>query len=169
MVARSSAEEPWRWSFTGTSDWQPPITGSGLSGVIDWEFAHVGDPVEDLAWPLVRAWRFGQDGNRLGGIAGVEQYLAHYNKLTGREVGMEELFFWELVGDVKWAVGCLTQARRHLSGKERSVELASLGRLASEVEWEIVDLVEKAEKAEKASAGAAPVTARAAGNPKGAE
>jgi len=31
----------------------------GLVGVLDWEFAHVDDPVRDLAFSLVRAWRFG--------------------------------------------------------------------------------------------------------------
>jgi aminoglycoside phosphotransferase (APT) family kinase protein len=30
--------------------------GDHLVAVLDWEFAHVGDPVEDVAWPLVRAW-----------------------------------------------------------------------------------------------------------------
>jgi aminoglycoside phosphotransferase (APT) family kinase protein len=119
------------------------IAESGLTGVIDWEFAHVGDPVEDLAWPLVRAWRFGQDGLRLGGIGPIDAYLARYNAATGRDVDRASLFFWEVVGNVKWAIGCLTQARRHLSGKERSVELASLGRLAAEVEYEIVHLCEK--------------------------
>lgn len=119
------------------------VDEEGLTGVIDWEFCHVGDPAEDLAWPLVRAWRFGQDGLRLGGIGPVDAYLARYNARTGRDVGRESLFFWEVMGNVKWAVGCLTQARRHLSGKERSVELASLGRLAAEVEYEIVDLVER--------------------------
>ena len=122
------------------------VGAEGLTGVLDWEFAHVGDPVEDLAWPLVRAWRFGQDASRLGGIAPVDAYLARYNEATGRDVDRASLFFWELMGNVKWAIGCLTQARRHLSGKERSVELASLGRLAAEVEYEIVHLVQKGGK-----------------------
>ena len=41
----------------------------GLVAVLDWEFAHLSDPVEDLAWPLVRAWRFGADDKHLGGVA----------------------------------------------------------------------------------------------------
>ena len=36
--------------------------------MLDWEFAHLSDPIEDLAWPLVRAWRFGADDKHLGGI-----------------------------------------------------------------------------------------------------
>ena len=31
----------------------------GLRAVIDWELAHLGDPMEDLGWLCVKAWRFG--------------------------------------------------------------------------------------------------------------
>ncbi len=115
----------------------------GLVGVLDWEFAHLGDPAEDLAWPLVRAWRFGTDNLRLGGIGEVEPYLERYNVLTGREIGLDHLFYWEVAGNVRWAIGALNQARRHLSGQERSVELAILGRLAAEVEYEVLELIER--------------------------
>jgi aminoglycoside phosphotransferase (APT) family kinase protein len=116
----------------------------GLVAVLDWEFAHLADPVEDLAWPLVRAWRFGADDRRLGGIADAGRYLERYAELTGVEVNEAELLAWEVFGNVKWAVGCLTQSRRHLNGQERSVELAVLGRLAAEMEYELLDLIDRA-------------------------
>ena len=116
----------------------------GLVGVLDWEFAHLDDPVRDLAFSLVRAWRFGVGGKRLGGIGEAEPYVERYNALTGFDVQPEELDYWELAGNVGWAIGCLTQARRHLSGQDRSVELAILGRLGVEVEYEICRLLEKA-------------------------
>ena len=115
----------------------------GLVGVLDWEFAHVDDPVRDLAFSLVRAWRFGMPEKRLGGIGDVEPYLALYNELTGLDVRPEELDYWELAGNVAWAIGCLTQAQRHLTGQDRSVELAILGRLGVEVEYEICRLLER--------------------------
>lgn len=117
----------------------------GLVAVLDWEFAHLGDPAGDLAWPLVRAWRFGADRLRLGGVAGVERYLARYAELTGLEVPHEELDTWEVLGNCRWAIGSLGQARRHLSGEERSVELAILGRLAAETELELLDLIGRIE------------------------
>jgi aminoglycoside phosphotransferase (APT) family kinase protein len=120
------------------------VSERGLEYLLDWEFAHLGDPREDVAWPLVRAWRFGIDELRLGGIGEVEPYLDRYCELTGREVGVAELFWWEVLGNVKWATGALTQSRRHLSGQERSVELAILGRLAAEMEYELLDLLERA-------------------------
>jgi len=115
----------------------------GLVGVLDWEFAHLDDPARDLAFGLVRAWRFGRDDLRLGGIGEAGPYLERYNELTGFGVRPEELDYWELAGNVAWAIGCLTQAQRHLSGQERSVELAILGRLGAEVEYEICHLLEK--------------------------
>jgi aminoglycoside phosphotransferase (APT) family kinase protein len=116
----------------------------GLVGILDWEFAHLDDPVRDLGFGLVRAWRFGVDDKRLGGIGEAEPYLDRYNELTGFDVRPEELDYWELAGNVGWAIGCLTQAQRHLRGQDRSVELAVLGRLGAEVEYEICHLLEKA-------------------------
>jgi aminoglycoside phosphotransferase (APT) family kinase protein len=119
------------------------VGDSGLVGVLDWEFAHLDDPVRDLAFALVRAWRFGVPEKRLGGVGPVEPYVERYNELTGFDVQPGELDYWELAGNVGWAIGCLTQMQRHLTGQDRSVELAILGRLGVEVEYEIVNLLER--------------------------
>ena len=118
------------------------VSGRGLEYVLDWEFARLSDPADDVSWPLVRAWRFGADERRLGGVGEVEPYLERYNELTGRDVSLEELAVWEVFGNVKWAVGCLTQCRRHLDGRDRSVEYAVLGRMAAEMEYELLTLIE---------------------------
>ena len=59
------------------------VDENGIVAVLDWEFAHLADPVEDLAWPLVRAWRFGADDKHLGGIGDLDRYLDRYAELTG--------------------------------------------------------------------------------------
>jgi aminoglycoside phosphotransferase (APT) family kinase protein len=114
---------------------------TGLQGVLDWEFAHLGDPDEDLGWPLVRSWRFGVDALRFGGVADAEPFLQAYEAESGRAVNRDAVSYWEVMGNFRWAVGCLAQADRHLSGAERSVELASLGRKAAEVEWELMERI----------------------------
>jgi aminoglycoside phosphotransferase (APT) family kinase protein len=119
------------------------VREDGLAGVLDWEFAHLDDPVRDLAFALVRAWRFGVPEKHLGGVGEVEPYLERYNELTGLDVQRAELDYWELAGNIGWAIGCLTQMQRHLTGQDRSVELAILGRLGVEVEYEIVNLLER--------------------------
>src|SRR4051812_41941284 len=82
------------------------VSERGLEAVLDWEFARVSHPADDVAWPLVRAWRFGADERRLGGIGEVEPYLDRYNALTGCDLTLDELAVWEVFGNVKWAVGC---------------------------------------------------------------
>jgi aminoglycoside phosphotransferase (APT) family kinase protein len=120
------------------------VTDRGLQYLLDWEFAHLGDPREDVSWPVVRAWRFGADERRLGGVGDVGPYLERYSQRTGREISEDELDWWEVLGNVKWATGCLTQCRRHLTGVDRSVEYAVLGRMAAEMEYELLDLIERA-------------------------
>lgn len=103
------------------------IDNRGLVGVLDWEFAHLGDPVEDLAPGAsveVRdgpsaAW--GRGGSRALPQTVQRDYRAR--GCPGRDLLLGGF------GQVKWAIGSLNQARRHLSGQERSVELAVLGRL----------------------------------------
>jgi aminoglycoside phosphotransferase (APT) family kinase protein len=118
------------------------VSERGLEYLLDWEFAHLSDPREDLGWPIVRAWRFGADERRLGGVGELEPYLARYAELTGIEVAPRDLDWWEVLGNVKWAIGCLTQCRRHLTGVDRSVEYAVLGRMAAEMEYELLHLVD---------------------------
>ena len=118
---------------------------AGLGAVIDWEFAHVGDPHEDLAWPCVRDWRFGNDALHVGGVGELAPYLAAYTAASGRAVDRNALRWWEIMGNLRWATTCHIQAHRHLSGADPSVELASLGRRAAEMELEFLTLIEATE------------------------
>jgi aminoglycoside phosphotransferase (APT) family kinase protein len=122
------------------------VAPAGLVGVFDWEFAHVGDPAEDLAWPCVRSWRFGQDHLHLGGVGRPEEFFDAYARAGGRLVEPAAVRYWEVLGNFRWAVGCVVQAGRHLSGQAPSVELASLGRRTAEVELELLDLIEAADE-----------------------
>ena len=58
---------------------------------------------------------------------------------------------------MKWAIGALTQSRRHLRGQDRSVEYAVLGRLAAEMECELLRLIEHArDRARRAASSSRP-------------
>src|SRR5262249_26995734 len=59
------------------------VDENGLVGVLDWEFAHLDDPARDLAFGLVRAWRFGADDLRLGGIGDRPPSLQRHNGPDG--------------------------------------------------------------------------------------
>jgi aminoglycoside phosphotransferase (APT) family kinase protein len=112
----------------------------GVSAVLDWELVHRGDPVEDLGWLCVPAWRFGGE-LPVAGVGRHEQLLDAYRSAGGAEVGVEELRWWQAAGTVWWGVLCHVQASRHLKGHTRSVELASIGRRACEQEWDALEVL----------------------------
>jgi aminoglycoside phosphotransferase (APT) family kinase protein len=114
----------------------------GIRAVLDWELAHLGDPIEDLGWLCVKSWRFGVNDRRAGGFGTVEELLAAYRAAGGRDVDPAELHYWEAMGTLKWGVICEVQAFTHLQGAVRSVELATLGRRVAEMEWDLLELIE---------------------------
>lgn len=114
----------------------------GLRAVLDWELAHVGDPIQDLGWACVRSWRFGRDDLTCGGVGRREDLVAAYEKASGRTVDPEALRFWEVFGNLHWGVITLMQVRPFLDKTYRSIELAGIGRRAAETEWELLNLIE---------------------------
>ncbi len=117
------------------------VDEDGLAAVIDWELCHLGDPAEDLGWPMIRAWRFGNDSLPVAGMGEVDEFLAAYVDAGGAPVEPERLRWWEAMGNAKWAVICARQAHDHLTGVRPSAELASLGRRICEPEWDLLELV----------------------------
>lgn len=112
----------------------------GVRAVLDWEIVHQGDPAEDLGWLCVKAWRFGATAP-VGGFGPYEQLLAGYRAGGGPALDEETVKWWEAVGTLRWGLGCIGQARRHLDGSVRSVELAAIGRRACEQEWDLLKLI----------------------------
>jgi aminoglycoside phosphotransferase (APT) family kinase protein len=121
----------------------------GIRAVLDWELAHLGDPMEDLGWLCVKSWRFGQP-LPVGGFGAYAQLLDAYERASGRPVDRVALRWWETLGTLKWGIMCIMQAATHTSGAVRSVELAAIGRRVCEQEWDLLALV---------APGAAPVLA----------
>ncbi|MEO6027863.1 MAG: phosphotransferase family protein [Candidatus Binatia bacterium] len=113
----------------------------GVRVVLDWEQAHVGDPMEDLGWMCVRAWRFGSP-LPVGGIGQRAEFFTAYERAGGGAVDPELVRFWEALGDLKWAIICIAQAKTFLDGGVKSVELASIGRRTAEAEYDLLQLVD---------------------------
>lgn len=112
------------------------IGPDGLRAVIDWELAHIGDPMEDLGWLCVKAWRFGQ-APPVAGLGDHDELFLAYEAAGGRSVDADAVLWWEVLGTWKWAIMCIGQAETHLSGAARSHELAAIGRRVCENEHDL--------------------------------
>jgi aminoglycoside phosphotransferase (APT) family kinase protein len=116
------------------------VSDEGRAVLIDWELVHTGDGAEDLGWMCVRSWRFGGRHPALG-CGSREELLSAYASAGGRPVTLDELRWWEVCGNARWAVICVLQAHRHISGLDRSLERAMIGRRACEAEWDVLELL----------------------------
>ncbi|MDV6236732.1 phosphotransferase family protein [Leptospira ellisii] len=120
------------------------VTPEGLQGIVDWEFAHWGDRHEDLTWLCMRDWRFGKLNKEAGGFAERSEFYEAYEKASGVVLDPSMVTYWEVMGNLRWAIGCIGQADRHLSGKDKGIELAAIGRRACEMEYEAMRIIENA-------------------------
>jgi len=71
-----------------------------LKAVLDWEMAHCGDPLEDLAWSLTRTFSFGKDDRR-SGLALREEAIRIWEEASGLTADPDALAWWELFTCVK--------------------------------------------------------------------
>ena len=121
------------------------VDDAGLAAVLDWELCHIGEIYEDLSWFCIRAWRFGApDSLGAGGLGSVETFLRAYEEAAHTAVDRDAFQWWLSMSTLRWGVICRHQAERHLSGQNRSVELAAIGRRVCETEWDLLDLLSRA-------------------------
>jgi aminoglycoside phosphotransferase (APT) family kinase protein len=112
------------------------VGGDGLRAVLDWELVHLGDPMEDLGWMCVKAWRFGSP-LPVAGVGEYERLFEAYEAAGGAAIDGDVVRWWEVLGTLKWGIMCIMQANAHLSGVARSHELAAIGRRVCENEHDL--------------------------------
>jgi aminoglycoside phosphotransferase (APT) family kinase protein len=116
------------------------VDETGVTAILDWEFAGWGDPAEDLGWFCAACWRFGADQLEAGGIGSREAFYRGYERRAGTRVDPRAVHYWEVAAHVRWGIIALLQADRHISGAESSLELALTSHIVPELEFEILAL-----------------------------
>ncbi|MEX2079992.1 MAG: phosphotransferase family protein [Dehalococcoidia bacterium] len=95
----------------------------GIHAIVDWEMAHLGDPLEDLAWSFMEAWEWARDGLK-GGIISAEDAIATYEAASGIRVDRAALRWWDIFSSVKAQGIWLTGARSFQDGRTNELILA---------------------------------------------
>jgi aminoglycoside phosphotransferase (APT) family kinase protein len=86
----------------------------GINAMLDWEMAHLGDPMEDLGWASMMFWGRAE---LAGGLLEREEFYKLYERKTGHRVDRRRLFFYQVLGNAKMAVICLTGIRDFVEGR----------------------------------------------------
>ncbi len=117
------------------------VGAQGVHAVLDWELAHIGDPVEDLAWLCIPPWRFGELDMPVGGFGMREELLDAYERASGRSIDHARLEWWDVLGSLRWGVMCADMPKWLRSGRDKSVERAMIARRASESELDLMRIL----------------------------
>jgi aminoglycoside phosphotransferase (APT) family kinase protein len=117
------------------------VNRQGVVAVLDWEVAHIGDPMRDLGWICTNSWRFGVSEKPVGGFGEYADLFAGYESVGGEPVDPAHVKFWEVFGSFWWAVGCLGMAEHYRSGPDQTVERPAIGRRSSECQVDCVNLL----------------------------
>lgn len=117
------------------------IGPGGVRAVLDWELAHIGDPMRDLGWLCTNSWRFGKPELPVGGFGRREDLFAGYTSVTGRPVDAEHVKFWEVFGSFWWAVHTLAMVAPDRPEVQLSVERPAIARRSSECQVDCANLI----------------------------
>jgi aminoglycoside phosphotransferase (APT) family kinase protein len=116
------------------------VGADGLRAILDWEVAHLGEPMEDLAWVCVRMWRFRNDDLEVGGFATRDDLRAGYED-AGGTWDEASFFWWKVHATLRWGLGLAGQGRAHLDGTFSSIVMAGSGRRVGELEYDCLMLL----------------------------
>jgi len=116
------------------------VTTERVVAVLDWEAAHIGDPMRDLGWICTNSWRYGGDAP-VGGFGTYEDLFRGYEEVSGKRVNPDRVKYWQVFGSFWWAVVCLGMVTQYRGGPDRSIERASIGRRTSEALVDCVNLI----------------------------
>ena len=143
-----------------------------LTGVLDWELAHLGDPHEDLAYGCMTVWRFSRPDRPAYGLGTVAALTAAYTAAGGAAFEPARFRFWLIYRTLWWALGCLQMGQMWRSGADRSLERVVVARRTAEQELDLLLLLEAqapaSERARKLPAAAPPLSP-SLGEPSAAE
>ena len=143
-----------------------------LTGVLDWELAHLGDWHEDLAFGCMTVWRFSRPDRPGYGLSTVDALAQAYEEAGGERFDPERFRFWTIYRTFWWALGCLQMGGFWRAGHDRSVERVVVARRTAEQELDLLLLLEvqapAAERERPLPPANEPLSA-SGGEPSGAE
>jgi aminoglycoside phosphotransferase (APT) family kinase protein len=97
-----------------------------IRGVLDWEMAHIGDPLEDLAWSLDPLWAW-PEKHLAGGLLPRETAIRHWESTSGMAVDREAFRWWQVFASLKGLAIWISSTEDFMHGESKEPILAMAG------------------------------------------
>lgn len=99
--------------------------GGAIRAVLDWEMAHIGDPLEDLAWALDPLWS--ADRERAGGMLSRDDAIAVWERASGLKADGVALNWWSMFASFKGLAIWISSAKEFQAGTNTDPVMAFSG------------------------------------------
>ncbi len=106
-----------------------------MLAVLDWEMAHLGDPLEDLAWSMDPLWR---SGERVSGMLTKAEAIAVWERASGLRLDPAAFAWWELFASVKGQAIWISSAKEFRDGGYAEPILGFSGWVTARMQDEIL-------------------------------
>ncbi len=94
-----------------------------IKAILDWEMAHLGDPLEDVAWAADPLWAF-ENAERPGGMIPREEAFRLWEEASGLKVDPARLRWWEIFNSLKGLAIWISAGKEYQTGANRDPILA---------------------------------------------
>ena len=91
-------------------------SSGSIRGILDWEMAHLGDPLEDLGWAIDPLWSHG-DPSRPAGTIPRDEGIAIWEQASGLKAERAALAWWEIFASLKGLAIWISAAREYVEGR----------------------------------------------------
>jgi aminoglycoside phosphotransferase (APT) family kinase protein len=100
---------------------------ASIHAIVDWEMAHLGDPIEDLAYSFNESWQWANKDGRPGGIVERAKAIELWETASGLKADPVAVHWWDVFTNVKLQGIWVTGARSFQEGRSNELILASIG------------------------------------------
>lgn len=97
-----------------------------IAAILDWEMAHFGDPLEDLAWALDPLWAH-HNPARPAGLCDRATAIGHWERASGLRADPHALRWWEMFASLKGAAIWISSAKEYQAGTNTDPVMAFSG------------------------------------------
>ncbi len=108
--------------------------GRAVTALLDWEFAHLGDPMDDLAWMTIRSAQVP--------LHDLDRALLRYSAATGIAVDPDRVAYFQLLVLARMAVACIVALGKRGGRMDASTYLALLPLLERQIVRQLARLAD---------------------------
>ncbi|MDX9789108.1 MAG: phosphotransferase family protein [Desulfobacterales bacterium] len=111
-----------------------------ISAVLDWEMAHIGDPMCDLGWFFMKHWTSGKPGE-IHWVLKKDDIYRYYENITGERIDDEILKYWIVMNNFKNFGIMICAAKVVLNRKSDDLRLLTFSVMPFHCLQEIMDMI----------------------------